>query len=92
VLQARKRYKLHLLINMEGHQAQTLEANEGRLTISMEETHPIHLPMKLMRMSSGIRHRKQLTSGEDNTSLVTAVVQDIRDHQLEVLDKLPDTD
>ena len=92
MLQARKRYKLHLLINMEGHLAQTLEANEGKLTISMEETHLTPLQMKPMRMNSGIRHRKLPTSGEDNTSLVTAVVQDIRDHPLEVLDKLPDTD
>ena len=77
---------------MEGHLAQTLEANEGKLTISMEETHLTPLQMKRMRMNSGIRHRKLQISGEDNTSLVTAVVQDIRDHPLEVLDKLPDTD
>ena len=77
---------------MEGHLAQTLEANEGKLTISMEETHLTPLQMKHMRMNSGIRHRKLQISGEDNTSLVTAVVQDIRDHPLEVLDKLPDTE
>ena len=80
MLQARKRYKHHLLINMEGRQAQTRGVNVVRVSISMEEMHPTPLLMKPMRMSSGIRHRKQLTLGEDNTSLATAVVQDIRDH------------